>query len=557
MSPRSYAVIGGGLSGLSTAWHLAHLQPESRITVFEAAPRWGGWLHSIREPLPGSDRGVLFELGPRTLRPAGAPGVASLQLVHALGISKDVVKVPKTSPAAKDRFLYVDGKLERLGGSMFRGSYGDIARGMMLNHQPRPNAASQAGFDDETIWEFFARRLGPRLADMLATAMVHGIYSGDARKLSIRSTFRSVFEAERRIGAAADKATSGRLLAAWKTLKKVERPDVVRNLEQELVRGMDARQVDQILPWRTAAATEFATSVGKDTSVYTFTEGISYLSNSIVSDLAGNFPNVTLRKSTSVSGLLPKPDGSITVETKTDGSSGASTETFDHVTSAVSAPVLANMMAPVEDTAELRDLLRSIEFSTVAVINFAYAGKPEDILPVLGFGFLVPLKDMMTGEGVDALGVVFDSCSAGAQDQGVLYEGKPITRLTVMMGGHAFRAKFGDPDRADSAELVQRARKAVQRTLFSTKTEPELIASHVSIQKDCIPQYGLGHDLKLSKIRDILDSDRRWQKRLSVCHASYMGVSMNDCIMYGRELAVKLAASERGLEVDTVSGLRQ
>jgi oxygen-dependent protoporphyrinogen oxidase len=288
------------------------------------------------------------------------------------------------------------------------------------------------------------------------------------------------------------------------------------------------------------------------------------MSDNILQKLRVKFPNVELHPNTAVASINPAADGKIALRLAQHGSE-ASVETFDHVVGAVSSPVLASVLSSVEETTELRNLLTSIKFSTVAVVNLAYVGKPEDILPVQGFGFLVPIKDMigdqtgekdaMASEPIDALGVIFDSCAAGAQDQDVMADGRQITRLTVMMGGHAFAAKFGDPDAVDPAELLERARRSVRRTLF-TSGEPELVASHVSVQKDCIPQYEIGHDLKLRRIREIVDQDRRLQGRLSVCHASYMGVSMNDCVMYGRELAVKLAAAERLLEVDSLTGLR-
>lgn len=553
-------MIGGGLSGLSVTWHLAHLVPDARIVLYEAAPRWGGWLHSVRVPVPGSDTGILFELGPRTLRPSGAPGLATLQLVHALGIESDVLMIPKTSPAARDRFLYTDGRLQRLGLPMFRRSAFDMAKGLLLNHKPNTKGASAkgapSGFDDETIYDFFARRFGPRLADTMATAMVHGIYSGDARQLSLRSTFRSIFLADRRAGRAWDDFKAGKLARGWKELRPDDKgiavSDPVQELEAAVVERMAAKDAEQALPWRKPEAGAFAAAINKEASIYTFKEGISYLSDMIVRDIRRKFPNVELKVGDNVASISPDASGALAVS-----SESGSTELFSHVTAAVPSSVLASMLPRSRETTELRDLLNSIEFSTVAVVNLAYEGKPEDLLPVQGFGFLVPLKDMLADSGkepLDALGVIFDSCAAGAQDQGVTPNGKPITRLTVMMGGHAFGAKFGDPDRADANVLLERARNSVRRALFPNG-EPELVASQVTVQKNCIPQYQLGHDLKLAEIKAILDDPRGpFGGKLSVCHASYIGVSMNDCIMYGRELAVRLAAAQI-LDAGSLSGL--
>ncbi|KAI9020481.1 hypothetical protein DFJ74DRAFT_607583 [Hyaloraphidium curvatum] len=525
MATRSFAVVGGGISGLSVAWHLAHLAPDARIAVVEAAPRFGGWLHTVRVAA-GRGRGVLFELGPRTLRPAGPPGVATLRLVHALGIAGDVVAVPKTAPAARNRFVFLDGRLERVGAPLFRRSALDIAKGLLAGHSPAPAAGLPAGFDDETIWAFFARRFGPRIADDLATSMVHGIYSGDARKLSLRSTFRSIFEVDRRMARAARSASRGRLLKAW-----------------ALSRKDNAASEDPM----------FAERIGKEASIYTFKEGISHLSDAMVNDLRTRFPNVELRSGTDVVSIRLAPDGSVALETRTGPNGRSVSERFTHVTGAVASPALAAML-PGENgpERELRELLSSIVFSTVAVVNLAYVGSPEELLPVQGFGFLVPIRSMLgggaepPGGSLPALGVIFDSCAVEAQDDGVAVHGKPVTRLTVMLGGHAFESLFGDPDRADRGQILERAREVVRRSLFGG-SEPELAASMVSVQKDCIPQYYLGHDHKLARMRELLGPGGEWGGKLSVCHASYTGVSMNDCVLNGRILATRLAVGDSDL----------
>lgn len=65
------AVVGGGLTGLTTAYYLAKLLPATtKITLYEGSNRLGGWVRS--ETLPVTVDGTqtttaLFERGPRTL----------------------------------------------------------------------------------------------------------------------------------------------------------------------------------------------------------------------------------------------------------------------------------------------------------------------------------------------------------------------------------------------------------------------------------------------------------------------------------------------------------
>lgn len=84
MSPRTHiAILGGGISGLSTAWYLSKAAPATvSITLIEAANRTGGWLHSDRVQDPRHDDGsILLERGPRSLRPQGISGLNTLELV--------------------------------------------------------------------------------------------------------------------------------------------------------------------------------------------------------------------------------------------------------------------------------------------------------------------------------------------------------------------------------------------------------------------------------------------------------------------------------------------
>ena len=78
---KNIAVIGGGISGLATAFNLTKDIPDAKITIFEKKKELGGWIDS--EQVEVDDGTVLFEWGPRTLRPdLAGNGVATLQLVQ-------------------------------------------------------------------------------------------------------------------------------------------------------------------------------------------------------------------------------------------------------------------------------------------------------------------------------------------------------------------------------------------------------------------------------------------------------------------------------------------
>lgn len=69
---KSIAVLGGGLTGLTTAFYLTHYMPSAKITIYEASRRLGGWIDTKVVDVTGAngEKGtVRFERGARTVFP--------------------------------------------------------------------------------------------------------------------------------------------------------------------------------------------------------------------------------------------------------------------------------------------------------------------------------------------------------------------------------------------------------------------------------------------------------------------------------------------------------
>ena len=80
MPPTSIAVLGGGITGLSSALYLSRRFPQTSIILLEGSSRTGGWIRSRRVSVKdgsGNEAQILLEAGPRTLRP-NSPAVLEL-----------------------------------------------------------------------------------------------------------------------------------------------------------------------------------------------------------------------------------------------------------------------------------------------------------------------------------------------------------------------------------------------------------------------------------------------------------------------------------------------
>lgn len=63
---KEIAILGGGITGLTAAFHISKQLPSARVRIFEKAKTSGGWLGSDLITVDGGY--ILFENGPRTLR---------------------------------------------------------------------------------------------------------------------------------------------------------------------------------------------------------------------------------------------------------------------------------------------------------------------------------------------------------------------------------------------------------------------------------------------------------------------------------------------------------
>jgi len=202
--------------------------------------------------------------------------------------------------------------------------------------------------------------------------------------------------------------------------------------------------------------------------------------------------------------------------------------TFDKVISTISGRHLSTI---VSDT--LPSLAKT-HAVTVMVVNVYF--KDSNCLPERGFGYLIPRSVPFEENPECALGVVFDSDAVVGQDTA------PGTKVTVMLGGHWWDGYDSYPDEEEGAAMA----KAVLRRHLKIEEEPAFI--NVSLQRECIPQYTVGHESRMAAAREELIQG--FNGKLAVAGNSYGGVGLNDCVRSARDVVMDMKddMSQTGLE---------
>lgn len=170
-------ILGGGISGLSAAWSLRKSHPNAQITLLEKESRLGGVIQTIQR------EGSLFEMGPRTF--AVSRSASLLRLIEEVGLKEDLLY---SDPSAAKRYLWSNGSLRSMGAFIPMALMGLI----------REVFIPKKVMEDESIYDFVSRRMNQRIAETLFDPMTLGIYSGDIRKLSLRSCFPFLHELEQK-----------------------------------------------------------------------------------------------------------------------------------------------------------------------------------------------------------------------------------------------------------------------------------------------------------------------------------------------------------------------
>ncbi|NOK61194.1 MAG: Protoporphyrinogen oxidase [Chloroflexi bacterium AL-W] len=422
-------IIGGGITGLSTAFYLERMAKTQGVavtcTLIERSDRLGGKILTEKIDQHG---GFLIEGGPDSFVAQKPWGV---ELVHDLGLS-DQLMMPnreqqKVYVLLKGKLcampdglqLIVPTKILPFALSPMISPLGKLRMAMDLFIPPKRDGA------DETLAEFMRRRLGNEALDRIGEPLLSGIHSSAAERQSLLATFPRFRTMEEKYGS--------------------------------LTRGMLAmrRQRKQSQGKPQAATSPFVSLRG----------GIEELVQALKTQV-----QCDVLTGCGVTALVHTPDNAeaayhITLDNR---------ETLQADAVVVTTPsyITADLVEKFQPA--LAEGLRRIRYVSTATVSLAY--RHSDVgEPLKGFGLVIPRTERRR---INACTMTSRKFAHRAPDDHAL--------VRVFVGG----SRTPEMMQRDDAEMLNIVREELRSML---KIDADPIFSRIYRWPDAQPQYDVGH----------------------------------------------------------------
>lgn len=333
--PAHVAVVGGGISGLATAYYLRKTCGESlTITVLEESDRLGGKIATQ------SVAGHTVDTGPDALL-MRSPQVAAL--IDELGLTDQLVRT-----AAQGSYVWTGNRLRRIPGGTLFGVPNSLAT-LLKSRMLSPVGLARAAFDlvlpasrvhseDPSIGQIVRPRLGNEAFERLVAPLLGGVYAGDADELSARSTVPEI--------------------------------DALARNNRSLYLGL--RRMRRSVPGGTGGSTLATTRQGL---------------GAVVAELVARVGDGNIRRNSTVTGVVRTREGfRLDVRDARTEVMGPSI-VADEVVLAMPAFVTAQLLASTAPAAAA--VLAEMPYADVATVTLAYR-RTSLTRPLDGTGFLVP-----------------------------------------------------------------------------------------------------------------------------------------------------------------------
>ena len=341
MTDKKIVIIGGGISGLATAYSLeeiARKKGESiSITLFEKNNRIGGNILTERTD------GFLIEGGPDCFL---SEKPWAIQLCERLGMGESLLR---TNDEYRKTYILLNGHLHELPEGVILmipteifpllksnliSLSGKIRMGMELFIPKKESSA------DESLSQFVRRRLGQEALDKIAAPLVAGVHAEDPDTMSVKSRFPRFVQMEEEYGS--------------------------------LIKGMIAKRREM----RRAGSKG---NKPKYTMFMTLKDGLSEMPATIVQ----NLKMTKILTNREVAGVDKRDIFKISLK-------NGEVLDADTVVFATPSYETASLLTGINDS--ISALLNKIPYASTATVSLAF--KKESISnPMNGFGFLVPRQE--------------------------------------------------------------------------------------------------------------------------------------------------------------------
>lgn len=436
------AVVGGGISGLASAYYLRKMAAESdqqiQITILESADYWGGKIKTILQD------GFVIEGGPDAYL-LTKPWMRTL--ARDLGLETDL---QGTNPNFSETFIVQNGRLSSIpsGLSMtIPSEFGPMLKSKLLTWPQKIRMAFDLVIPirredgDESLAGFISRRLGHAAYEYLVGPLLSGIYAGDGDRLSLQATFPILREMELEHGSLIKGAIALRKKRAQHRKKKDDN-----------------------------------TQKSKPPSIFESPKsGLGSIANALVNSLERT--NVDMRLKMPVKKLAKKGTGYLlSLE------SGGELE-VDALVLATPTYISGHFLELIAPA--IAKELNQIEHVSTATVSLAY--RKEDVPTNLeGYGYIIPQQ-----EESEALACTWTSSKWKHRAP------EDMALLRVFLG----RIQDDEPLPQDEETLIALAKSELGKTL-DIKVEP--MESWAFRWEKAMPQYNLGHPERVERIEEEL-----------------------------------------------------
>jgi oxygen-dependent protoporphyrinogen oxidase len=210
-------VIGAGISGLATAWHIARRRHDIDIHVVDGADQIGGLLRVSELEGLALDEGAesMLATRPEAVRLARDVGLGD-SIVHPTAARPSVVVNGELKPFPAGLMMGIPTNLRDLGASGVLSPQA-LARIPMDYVLPRTAIGQDVSFGD-----YVSNRLGSDVVDRLVAPLIMGVYADDPHDVSMMSAMPALLEAAR---------TDASLLSATRRVRKTPTGPVFAGIE--------------------------------------------------------------------------------------------------------------------------------------------------------------------------------------------------------------------------------------------------------------------------------------------------------------------------------------